>query len=89
MLVLLFIAEECLCSADILKDYGLEWVILGHSERRSLLNESSEVSIKAPSKPSALEERCLLTRQPASSRSAQEKQRHAASHICMACLVMT
>ena len=33
------------CSADILKDYGLEWVILGHSERRSLMHETSEVSL--------------------------------------------
>lgn len=32
------------CSADILMDYGLEWVILGHSERRSLMHETSEVS---------------------------------------------
>ena len=31
------------CSADILADYGIPWVILGHSERRSLLNESSQV----------------------------------------------
>ncbi|CAK0782407.1 hypothetical protein CVIRNUC_005672 [Coccomyxa viridis] len=29
-------------SADILKDFGLEWVILGHSERRSLMHETSE-----------------------------------------------
>ena len=35
---------EHACSADILKDYGLEWVILGHSERRSLMHETSEVS---------------------------------------------
>jgi len=31
------------CSADILADLGLKWVILGHSERRALLKESSEV----------------------------------------------
>lgn len=30
-------------SADILADLGLKWVILGHSERRALLKESSEV----------------------------------------------
>jgi len=29
-------------SADILADLGLKWVILGHSERRALLKESSE-----------------------------------------------
>ncbi|KAK9829583.1 hypothetical protein WJX72_006614 [[Myrmecia] bisecta] len=29
-------------SADILVDLGLHWVILGHSERRSLLQESNE-----------------------------------------------
>ena len=28
-------------SADQLKDLGVEWVILGHSERRSLLQESN------------------------------------------------
>ncbi|CDW90416.1 triosephosphate isomerase [Stylonychia lemnae] len=33
-------------SADILVDLGLQWVILGHSERRSLYNESSEVVAK-------------------------------------------
>lgn len=32
-----------LCSADILADLGLKWVILGHSERRALIKESSEV----------------------------------------------
>ncbi len=36
--------DVCSCSADILKDFGLEWVILGHSERRSLMHETSEVS---------------------------------------------
>ncbi|KAK9849937.1 hypothetical protein WJX84_009300 [Apatococcus fuscideae] len=30
-------------SADMLKDAGLEWVILGHSERRSLCGESSQI----------------------------------------------
>lgn len=29
-------------SADILADLGLPWVILGHSERRQLMNESEE-----------------------------------------------
>lgn len=33
-------------SADILADLGINWVILGHSERRSLYNESSEVVAK-------------------------------------------
>ncbi len=36
--------DKCSCSADILKDYGLEWVILGHSERRALMHETSEVT---------------------------------------------
>ena len=31
------------CSADILVDLGLKWVILGHSERRHVLGESDEV----------------------------------------------
>lgn len=30
-------------SADMLADFGLKWVILGHSERRSLCHESSQV----------------------------------------------
>ena len=30
-------------SADILVDMGIHWVILGHSERRSLYNESNEL----------------------------------------------
>ena len=33
-------------SADILVDLGVKWVILGHSERRSLYGESSEVVAK-------------------------------------------
>lgn len=32
------------CSADMLEDIKVPWVILGHSERRSLLKESEEVS---------------------------------------------
>ena len=32
-----------LCSAEMLVDLNVPWVILGHSERRALLNESSEV----------------------------------------------
>lgn len=31
------------CSADMLEDIKVPWVILGHSERRSLLKESEEV----------------------------------------------
>ena len=30
-------------SADQLKDLGVEWVILGHSERRGLLQESNQL----------------------------------------------
>jgi triosephosphate isomerase len=33
-------------SADQLLDFGLEWVILGHSERRSLYGETNEVVAK-------------------------------------------
>ena len=32
-------------SADMLEDIKVPWVILGHSERRALLNESEEVSL--------------------------------------------
>lgn len=32
-----------LCRVEILKDIGVDWVILGHSERRALLGETSEV----------------------------------------------
>ena len=31
------------CSADMLQDIRVPWVILGHSERRSLLKESEDV----------------------------------------------
>lgn len=31
------------CTAGMLKDLGLEWVILGHSERRSLFGETDDV----------------------------------------------
>lgn len=34
-------------SAEMLVNLGIPWVILGHSERRALLNESNEVSIAA------------------------------------------
>lgn len=33
-----------LCSAEMLGNLGIPWVILGHSERRLILNESNEVS---------------------------------------------
>eukprot|EP01097_Dermamoeba_algensis_P000833 TRINITY_DN1302_c0_g1_i1.p1 TRINITY_DN1302_c0_g1~~TRINITY_DN1302_c0_g1_i1.p1 ORF type:complete len:280 (-),score=71.53 TRINITY_DN1302_c0_g1_i1:87-836(-) len=33
-------------SAEQLKDFGIEWVILGHSERRSWFHESSELIAK-------------------------------------------
>lgn len=33
-------------SADILADLGINWVILGHSERRSLYHESNELVAK-------------------------------------------
>ena len=39
-------SPACLpCSADILADMGLPWVILGHSERRQLMHESEEVRL--------------------------------------------
>lgn len=34
------------CSAEMLVNLEIPWVILGHSERRSLLHESDEVSLK-------------------------------------------
>lgn len=35
------------CSAEMLADLGLKWVILGHSERRHIIKEGDEVwSIK-------------------------------------------
>ena len=33
-------------SAEVLLDLGIQWVILGHSERRSLYNESNELVAK-------------------------------------------
>lgn len=32
----------------MLKDLGLNWVILGHSERRHILKESDEVRVGCP-----------------------------------------
>jgi hypothetical protein len=32
-------------SAEMLKDLGLKWVVIGHSERRHILKESDEVRI--------------------------------------------
>lgn len=32
------------CSAEMLVNLGIPWVILGHSERRLILNESNEVT---------------------------------------------
>lgn len=34
-----------MCSASMVKDLGLPWVILGHSERRSIFKESDEVRL--------------------------------------------
>ena len=33
-------------SPEMLKDLGIEWVILGHSERREIFKESDEVLIR-------------------------------------------
>lgn len=33
-------------SADMLKDAGLQWTILGHSERRAIFHESDELIAK-------------------------------------------
>ena len=30
-------------SSEALKDFGVDWVIIGHSERRTLFNETDEV----------------------------------------------
>lgn len=35
-------------SAEQLKDAGIEWVIIGHSERRSLMGEDDKVGGRAP-----------------------------------------
>jgi triosephosphate isomerase len=37
-------------SADMLKDLGLKWVILGHSERRSIYGETDEIIAKKTKK---------------------------------------
>lgn len=37
----------CWNSAEMLLNLGIPWVILGHSERRLILNESNEVSFVA------------------------------------------
>lgn len=36
--------DNVLCSAEMLVNLGIPWVILGHSERRLILNESNDVS---------------------------------------------
>ena len=33
-------------SAEQIKDFGLQWTIIGHSERRKLFNETNEVVAK-------------------------------------------
>lgn len=33
----------CVCSAEMLVNLDIPWVILGHSERRAILKESNEV----------------------------------------------
>lgn len=33
------------CSPAMIKDCGIDWVILGHSERRHVFGESDEVKI--------------------------------------------
>lgn len=35
---------DCVTSPQMLKDLGVEWVILGHSERRNVFGENDEVS---------------------------------------------
>ena len=43
--------SDLLCSADMLEDIKVPWVILGHSERRSLLKESEEVKLCPARRP--------------------------------------
>lgn len=38
-----FVSSICCSSADMLVNLGINWVILGHSERRALLNETNDV----------------------------------------------
>ena len=35
-------------SAQHLKDIGLEWVILGHSERRTIMKETDHLIVAVP-----------------------------------------
>jgi triosephosphate isomerase len=44
-------------SAEMLKDLGLNWVVLGHSERRHIIGESDEASTQQP-RPAALPNLC-------------------------------
>ncbi len=46
-------------SADMLEDIQVPWVILGHSERRSLLNESEDVSSSFLPAPTSCALLCL------------------------------
>ena len=49
-------------SAEMIKDAGCKYVIIGHSERRSLCNETSNIVFKIPLKHSLLiitENECL------------------------------
>lgn len=34
-----------MCSPAMIKDCGVQWVILGHSERRHVFGESDEVTL--------------------------------------------
>lgn len=39
----ILVSPQILFSPAMIKDIGCEWVILGHSERRSIFGESDEV----------------------------------------------
>jgi triosephosphate isomerase len=47
-------------SGEQLKDFDIDWTLIGHSERRTLYNETNEIVAKKVAKAQSLDLNCIV-----------------------------